>query len=100
MFATDHLVLPVAKDLVTSGKDKSMFANERLFVYMCIQHSEILEDVKLAEELMKGLAEENVVEHGRLYDGILKSARGHVEMVESASRFSFTLHITHTEPHL
>ena len=80
MFATDVLALPIAKSIISSAQDKTMTPHERLFVYMCLQHSEVLDDAKRAEELLKGLAGER---EGKTYNGILKSARGHVEMLES-----------------
>lgn len=83
MFVTDPLALAIAKRLVSLGEDKQMTAHERLFVYMSLQHSEILEDVKQAEELMTNLANEKDEDYGKVYNGILKSARGHVEMLES-----------------
>lgn len=81
MFATDPLVLPVAKSLVSSGKDKEMTPHERLFIYMCIQHSEVLDDVILAESLLRALAIESDDDAGKMYNGILKSAGAHVEML-------------------
>lgn len=84
MFATDPIALAIAKSLVSSGKHKEMAPHERLFVYMCIQHSEVLDDVKQAEELLNELAAERDQDYGKTYNGILKSARAHVEMLESS----------------
>jgi uncharacterized protein (DUF924 family) len=91
MFSTDFLALPIAKSIISSTQDSGMMPHERMFVYMCLQHSEVLEDVKRAEELLKGLAEEEAG-HKKMYNGILRGARGHVEMLESAFLLPFSHH--------
>lgn len=87
MFAADSIPLAIALELVQQEKDAeiALTPNERLFVYMCLQHAEDLGLMKLAETLMHMLALDMATSNTS-YKGILKSARQHVEVIDSQSK--------------
>ena len=54
-FATDPLALASAKHALSRGYDRGLLPVERLFLYLPFEHSEALEDQRLACELCKPL---------------------------------------------
>jgi len=85
-FATDAIALEVAQAIAAQPDQSSLWPNERLFAYMCLEHTEDLAIVKKSEDLMHTLALE-VARDGRKisYKGQLRSWREHVECLESES---------------
>ncbi len=54
-FATDPLALAAARHAVAHGYDRAMLPVERLFAYLPFEHSESLEDQRVACELCRPL---------------------------------------------
>jgi uncharacterized protein (DUF924 family) len=54
-FATDSLALSAARHALAKGYDRGMLPVERLFTYLPFEHSEALEDQRLACELCRPL---------------------------------------------
>ena len=75
-FETDALALASANHAVTQGYDRDFLPVEKQFVYLPFEHSESLEDQRLACELMRPLGEE-------LYDWALR----HRRIIERFGRF-------------
>jgi uncharacterized protein (DUF924 family) len=54
-FATDPLALSAAKEAIERGYDRAMLPEEKLFMYLPFQHSEVLADQARACELCRPL---------------------------------------------
>ena len=76
-FATDHLALAIAKAAVDRGLDQELEPRERAFLYMPLQHSEVLEDQNRSMLLFTGLGD----------DYHLRFAKKHHEVIERFGRF-------------
>lgn len=86
-FATDHMALRLAKELILSNEDMELEPIHRVFVYLALEHAENLEDqslsVKKYEELLGG------VDEGlkSIYEGFLKFAIRHKVIIDRFGRF-------------
>ena len=76
-FATDHLALAIAREAVDRGYDDGMIADERGFLYMPFQHSEVLQDQVRSLLLFTALGDEEMLQY----------ARKHHEVIERFGRF-------------
>jgi uncharacterized protein (DUF924 family) len=75
MYAADALALKAAHDGVASGADATLVHDERIFLYMPFQHSEMLADQELAVALFERLTE-------GLSGDLLKRAKNNVVYAE------------------
>jgi uncharacterized protein (DUF924 family) len=57
-FATDDPALTIAKDAVDHGLDEGMSGDERLFLYLPFEHSEVLADGERCVSLFQSLGHE------------------------------------------
>jgi uncharacterized protein (DUF924 family) len=76
-FSTDHLALAIAKAAVDRKLDDELEGQERGFLYMPFQHSEVLEDQKRSIGLFTALSD----------DEQLGFARKHHDVIERFGRF-------------
>ena len=76
-FATDHLALAIAKEAVRLGYDEQLSREERFFVYMPFEHSEILADQNRSVQLFTALGD----------DYLLGYAKKHRDIIERFGRF-------------
>jgi uncharacterized protein (DUF924 family) len=58
-FASDNLALRIAKNAVDRGLDHGMSADERLFLYLPFEHSEVLADGERCVALFESLGHES-----------------------------------------
>jgi uncharacterized protein (DUF924 family) len=80
-FATDRLALESARHALVQGYDRSMLPVEKLFAYLPFEHSESLEDQRLACELTRPL--EAFPETADAY----RYAFAHLQIIERFGRF-------------
>jgi len=71
-FATDHLALGIAKAAVDKEFDKQLAPDERAFLYMPFQHSEMLADQRRSLLLFTELADERYLKYAKLHHDIIK----------------------------
>ncbi|ATE63808.1 DUF924 family protein [Rhizorhabdus dicambivorans] len=76
-FSTDPLALAIAKGTVERGLDDRMSADERSFLYMPFQHSEVLADQQRSLALFTALGNQNSLDF----------ARKHHDMIARYGRF-------------
>ncbi|MFC3220403.1 DUF924 family protein [Tianweitania populi] len=57
-FATDDRALAIARRVIDGGLDQDMSKDERLFLYLPLEHSEMLADGERCVSLFEGLGEE------------------------------------------
>ncbi|MEP3232128.1 MAG: DUF924 family protein [Hyphomicrobiales bacterium] len=71
-FDTDPLALLIAKDLITSGADKTMPDNHRIFVYMPFMHAETLEDQEQSVALFTALGITSNIAYANKHHDVVK----------------------------
>lgn len=76
-FATDHLALAIARSAVDRGFDDNLQPQERGFLYMPFQHSEVLADQNWSVQLFTALGD----------DYQLGFAKKHHDLIERFGRF-------------
>ena len=76
-FMTDALALAVAKGAVDRGYDEQLSKDERTFLYMPFQHSEVVADQRRSVALFTALGD----------DWLLGFAKKHHDIVERFGRF-------------
>ncbi len=80
-FATDHIALKLARNIVDHGWDQDMLIMERLFAYLPFEHSENLDDQRRCVALYRAMPETE-----QKADWI-EYATQHMEIVEKFGRF-------------
>lgn len=80
-FATDEKAKSVAIAAIDKGYDQAMTLLQRIFLYLPIQHSEILQDQVLSIQLFDSLGE------AKVFHFIQGAARRHMEIIERFGRF-------------
>ncbi|HUG78578.1 MAG TPA: DUF924 family protein [Burkholderiales bacterium] len=80
-FATDGLALEAGRHALAQGHDRAMLPVEKLFAYLPFEHSESLEDQRLACELTRPL--EAFPETADAY----RYAVAHLQIIERFGRF-------------
>jgi uncharacterized protein (DUF924 family) len=80
-FASDHLALAAAERALARGFDRAVAACWRLFFYLPLEHSEVLENQQRALDLLSAMPPVP----GRAGDG--KMGRLHLEIIERFGRF-------------
>jgi len=86
-FAFDPLAQIWCKAGLDSGADRLLRPVERVFFNLPLEHSESLEDQHRSVALFKSLAESVPDEHRELFDGYLKYAERHRDIVQRFGRF-------------
>ncbi len=86
-FAYDPLARNWCKAGLDSGADRMLRPIERVFFYLPIEHSELLEDQHRSVALYEELAESVPEAQRKLFDGHLNYAVRHREIVERFGRF-------------
>ena len=76
-FSTDHLALAIGKQAVERDFDEQLQPQERGFLYMPFEHSEVLADQKRSVQLFTALGD----------DYLLGYARKHHDVIERFGRF-------------
>jgi uncharacterized protein (DUF924 family) len=76
-FATDHIALAIAKEAIHRGYDDQLGHDERCFLYMPLEHSEILADQNWSVQLFTALGD----------DYLLGFARKHHDVIARFGRF-------------
>ena len=86
-FASDLFAQTWCKAGLDSGADRLLRPIERVFFNLPLEHSESLEDQQRSVALCKTLAESVPDEHRDLFDGYLKYAERHLDIVQRFGRF-------------
>jgi len=81
-FAGDPQARQLAETALDQGWDKGLSAVEKLFIYLPLEHSEVLADQERSVALFSALAAEN-----RGCEGFLDYARRHHEVIARFGRF-------------
>lgn len=81
-FASDEQARQVAKRAIARGFDQSLHPVQRIFIYLPLEHSELLEDQHQSVELFTALG----ATHPELYD-TLDYAQRHRAVIEQFGRF-------------
>lgn len=86
-FATDHMALRLAKELIRTNEDMELEPIQRVFVYLALEHAEDVEDQSLSVKKYEELLEE--VDEGlkSIYEGFLKFAIRHKVIIDRFGRF-------------
>lgn len=71
-FATDHLALAIAKAAIDRHLDEQLQSQERLFLYMPLQHSEDLTDQKRSLLLFTELGEPEQMKYARIHHDLIE----------------------------
>ena len=71
-FATDHLVLAIAKAALDRGFDEALVQPRRGFLYMPFQHSEDLDDQQRSVALFTALADSEQLHFARLHHEVIE----------------------------
>jgi uncharacterized protein (DUF924 family) len=76
-FTTDPTALAITEEVIASGFDRDLNTNQRIFLYMPLQHSEDLSVQRRSLELFGALGDSNSLDY----------ARQHYEIIERFGRF-------------
>ncbi|MBK03920.1 MAG: hypothetical protein CL932_10925 [Deltaproteobacteria bacterium] len=87
MYAADDLARQLVHEGLSLGVDKVLSAQERVFFYMPMMHSESLEEQELCIELFKGLADELDGESAERIHNNIEFAIKHRDIVAKFDRF-------------
>ena len=86
-FAFDQFAQTWCKAGLDSGADRGLRPIERVFFNLPLEHSESLEDQQRSVALCKSLAENVPAAHRELFDGYLRYAERHRDIVQRFGRF-------------
>lgn len=86
-FAFDHLARFLCEDGIELGHDQQLTPIERAFFYLPFEHSEFIEDQEKSLMLFQNLLEK--VDDGEkpLFEGYLKFAQKHCDIIRKFNRF-------------
>ena len=71
-FATDHLALAIAREVVQRGIDDELEPNERAFLYMPFQHSEDLDAQRRSVALFTALGDDYLLGYANKHHGLIE----------------------------
>ena len=71
-FATDHLALAIAGQALDRGYDANMSKDERTFLQMPFEHSEVLDDQERAVALFVALGDPELIDFARKHHAIIE----------------------------
>ncbi|MCU6435417.1 DUF924 domain-containing protein [Undibacterium sp. Jales W-56] len=86
-FAYDALARSLCRDGLASGYDRQLRLIERVFFYLPLEHSESMEDQDRAVALFTSLSAVATEQQQSLFDGYLKYAIRHREVIARFGRF-------------
>ena len=86
-FANDPLALRLAKEGLARGENRQLPAAARMFFYLPLEHSEIVEDQQASVRLFEALAAEADEATRETFASALDYARRHAEVIEKFGRF-------------
>ncbi|WP_349773282.1 DUF924 family protein [Sphingomonas sp. KRR8] len=70
-FATDPLALAISRDAIALGHDRDLNLDERTFLYMPFQHSEVLADQERALALFETLGDPERLDFARRHHDVI-----------------------------
>jgi uncharacterized protein (DUF924 family) len=71
-YATDHMALAIAKAAVGQGYDETLGKDERTFLYMPYQHSEVLADQQRSLALFSALDDPELLRFAKLHHDVIE----------------------------
>lgn len=71
-FATDHLALAIARDIVATGSDARLSADRRIFAYLPFEHSEDLADQRESIRLIGALGNADYLDFAQKHFAIIE----------------------------
>lgn len=86
-FATDHLALSLASNMMVMGADHRLAPIERWFVYMPLEHAENLTTQRASAAAFAELLEQAPAKQKALFEDALDYAEQHAAVIEKFGRF-------------
>ncbi len=86
-FATDPQSLALSLAALETGEDRKLAPIERVFLYLPLEHAELLEMQEHSVALYEQLAREAAADEHTLFDNFLDYARKHRDVVARFGRF-------------
>lgn len=86
-FEQDKKALQISLNVILAGLDKKYKPAERIFLYLPLEHSEILDVQKKSVGLFKVLFDESSPENKQILEMSYEYARRHEEVIERFGRF-------------
>ncbi len=86
-FASDHLALSLASNMMVMGSDHRLSLLERWFVYMPLEHAESRTTQRASVAAFTELRDAAPAEHRTLFADALDYAHKHAEVIERFGRF-------------
>ena len=86
-YAFDKLALAWCKGGLAAGFDQQLRPIQRVFFYMPLEHSEVIDDQQECVELFSKLAGSVAPEQRKLFDGYVDYAARHRDIVQRFGRF-------------
>lgn len=91
-FASDAMALAIAREAIAAGRDEQLALIERIFVYLPVQHSEVLDDHTLAFERFRALAAQAQARGAavaRLCEGAIGEQQEHFDTLQRFGRYPY-----------
>lgn len=86
-FAQDNTALALAKDAIAKGVDLRLAADEKLFLYLPLEHSEQLADQEQCVALFEDLLAHTPREYQNISANYLQYAEQHLDIIRQFGRF-------------
>lgn len=86
-FATDHLAMSLASNMMVMGADHGLALIERWFVYMPLEHAENLTSQKASVAAFAELVNQAPRDEKALFEDALNYAEQHAAVIEKFGRF-------------
>ncbi|GAA3932973.1 DUF924 family protein [Litoribacillus peritrichatus] len=86
-FSGDNKALKICKMGLSSGEDLDLTAEQQVFFYMPLEHSEDLEDQELCIRLLEGLKKRSPHHKEETIDGYIRFAKHHRDIIAEFGRF-------------
>ena len=86
-FATDPQALSLSLDALKTGEDRQLTPIERVFLYLPLEHAELIAIQERSVLLFERLAQEAAADERALFEDFLNYARQHRDVVARFGRF-------------
>lgn len=86
-FGFDPMALAWSRDGIRAGMQQSLRPVQRVFFYLPLEHSELLEDQRLSVALFRDLCANADARHRPVFEGFLDYAVRHHDVIERFGRF-------------
>jgi len=86
-FATDPQALSLSLDALKTGEDQQLTPIERVFLYLPLEHAELIAIQERSVLLFERLAQEAAADERALFEDFLNYARQHRDVVARFGRF-------------